>query len=365
MDERIKARLSESEASRYQREPSRSVLQHKLRQYQLGGHDLNQLIDRITAASLTGARSISNVLHGRLEAIKPRRAGIAAGYREAAGITDPEQAISPKPHSARPELDAMREATIGALEITEDPYRAMTCGQLEAKVAKGDRAQGLAPPDVSGQLRRTAQAEADAWQQSADAEVRHDQAEAASAKTLAGQFGAEKARLEAIHADYESWSGKTREAREVAGKAEAELQRRGMRPQEPEKNLVEWNQQFEDDLAAVDRAITRERQAALDAGEPWPPERETLGPAPDPDAGACGLIAQLQRDGYVSHVITTEPEEAAEPSRWPPLIVLPRRKTRQKPLAPLGHRPSRVSRNPSLTENPPPTSASQVTALPA
>jgi flagellar biosynthesis GTPase FlhF len=41
MDERIKARLSESEASRYQREPSRSVLQHKLRQYQLAGHDLN------------------------------------------------------------------------------------------------------------------------------------------------------------------------------------------------------------------------------------------------------------------------------------------------------------------------------------
>lgn len=60
----------------------------------------------------------------------------------------------------------MREATISALEITEDPYRAITCGQLEAKVAEGNRAQALAPPDVSGQLRLTAQAEADAWQQS-------------------------------------------------------------------------------------------------------------------------------------------------------------------------------------------------------
>jgi len=174
-----------------------------------------------------------------------RRAGIAAGYREAAGITDPEQAISPEPHSASPELDAMRETTIGALEIAEDPYRAMTRGQLEATVAEGDRAQALAPPDVSGQLRLTAQAEADAWRQSADAEVRHDQAEAASAKALAGQLDAEKARLEAIHADYESWSGKTREAREVAGKAKAELQRRSMQPQEPEQSLVEWNQQFE------------------------------------------------------------------------------------------------------------------------
>jgi len=384
MDERIKARLSESEASRYQREPSRPVLQHKLRQYQLAGHDLNQLIDRITAAPLTGARSISSVLHGRLEAVKldeharditwaqrtpestpgvahqvadgldsrlrelgeraiaepqpwllkhlgalkpdassalredyARRAGIAAGYREAAGITDPEQAISPEPHSASPELDAMRDAAISALEITEDPYPAMTCGQLEARVAEGHRAQGLAPPDVSGQLRLTAQAEADAWQQSADAEVRHDQAEAASAKALAGQLGAEKARLEAIHADYESWSGKTREAREVAGKAEAELQRRGAQPREPEQSLVEWNRQFKHDLAAADRAITRERQAALNAGKPRPPERETLEPAPDPDAGARRVIAELQHDDYLSHITTTEPKEAAEPGRQP------------------------------------------------
>lgn len=143
------------------------------------GHDLNQLIDRITAAPPTGARSIASVLHGRLQAIKldehahdvtwarrtpetahdvahevaggldsrlrelgeraiagpqpwllkhlgmlnpnaslalredyARRAGIAAGYREAAGITDPERAISPEPHRTSPELDAMREATM-------------------------------------------------------------------------------------------------------------------------------------------------------------------------------------------------------------------------------------------------------------
>ena len=112
----------------------------------------------------------------------------------------------------------MRQATIRALEITENPYRAMTCGQLEATVAEGCRAQALAPPDVSGQLRLTAQAEADAWQQSADAEARHDQAEAASAKALAGQLGAEKARLEAIHADYESWSGKTRASQRSRGR---------------------------------------------------------------------------------------------------------------------------------------------------
>ncbi len=148
----------------------------------------------------------------------------------------------------------------------------MTRGQLEATVAEGGRAQALAPPDVSGQLRLTAQAEADAWQQSADAEVRHDQAEAVSAKALAGQLGAEKARLEAIHADYESWSGKTRQAREVAGKAEAELQRRGMQPPEPEQSLIEWDRaaRLDELQARADEAAQRiaadeaEQQASVD-----------------------------------------------------------------------------------------------------
>ncbi len=41
--------------------------QIELRQYQLAGHDISQLIDRITAAPMVSARSISSVLHGRLQ----------------------------------------------------------------------------------------------------------------------------------------------------------------------------------------------------------------------------------------------------------------------------------------------------------
>ena len=65
--ERIKARLTESEAWRYQREHSRQALQHKLRAAQFAGHDINALIDRITDAPMDRARSISSVLHGRLQ----------------------------------------------------------------------------------------------------------------------------------------------------------------------------------------------------------------------------------------------------------------------------------------------------------
>ena len=98
-----------------------------------------------------------------------RRAGIAAGYRDAAGITDPQQAVSPEPHRDNPELDIMRFSTMKALEITEDSYRSMTRGELEARILDGDRAQASAPADVSSQLRITTRAEADAWQQSANA----------------------------------------------------------------------------------------------------------------------------------------------------------------------------------------------------
>ena len=69
-----------------------------------------------------------------------RRAGLAAAYREAAGITNPEQAVSPQPHRGNPELENMRQATITALEIRDEAaiLRGLNCGELEAQVLAGD-----------------------------------------------------------------------------------------------------------------------------------------------------------------------------------------------------------------------------------
>ena len=85
-----------------------------------------------------------------------RRAGTAAAYREARGITDPEQAVSLDPHP-EPELEALRRDTVRALEIADEQaeIRAMSRGELEAQVLEGDRAQATAPRDVSSQLRLT------------------------------------------------------------------------------------------------------------------------------------------------------------------------------------------------------------------
>jgi hypothetical protein len=365
IDERIRARLTKSEAWRYEREHSRTVLQQRLRAAQLAGHDISAIIGQITAAPLDGARSISSVLHGRLRALQlpdlghnvtwaqrtpkdapavahelaagldqraralgdqlaanpepwlakqlgvlaphaspllredyARRAAAAAAYREAAGITDPGQAIAPEPHRGNPELDHLRQAAIRALEIRDETetIRRMTLGELEARILHAERALASAPPDVSRNLRFTAQAEADAWEQAADTRTNHDPVASADAMALAWHLAAGRERFEAADARYETWAADTADRREAAGKASAELERRelaqhpdGQRQtdakDEPQTLMDSWRQ-FEADLAAVDRAIEREQQAAIAAGKPWPPQHEPVrGPESSPGSG--------------------------------------------------------------------------------
>ncbi len=155
----------------------------------------------------------------------------------------------------------------------------MSRAELQARVLEGDRAQATAPPEVSGRLRLTAQAEADAWQQSAAAEADHNPVQAGSARALAHEMASEKSRLETASARYEEWSAKTAGTRETAGKAKAELHRRGHEPApagtpQPQSTL-NWWRQFEANLEAADQALTRQQQAAIDTGQPWPPARHS------------------------------------------------------------------------------------------
>ena len=205
-----------------------------------------------------------------------RRAGIAAAYREAAGITNPDQVVSLEPHRSNPELENMRKAAFTALEIRDeaDIIRGLHRGELEARILAGERARASAPLDVSQTLRLTAQAEADALQQSADAEVQHEERGAASAKSLAGQLATERQRLEAANTRYEQWAAQTHATRETAGRARAELQRRGQaQPDGGPQTTAGWWREFETDLETVERDITRQHQAAIDAGQPRPPQR--------------------------------------------------------------------------------------------
>jgi hypothetical protein len=327
IDQQIKARLTEPEACRYDREYPRTALRQRLRAAQLAGHDIGALIDQVTAAPMDYARSVTGVLHYRLQqlvlpdlrhdatwtqrtpsiapavahelaaalddraralgerlAARPepwlarhlgvlapgaspalreeytRRAGTAAAYREAAGITNPGQAVTPMPHRGNPELEAMRTAVLAALEIRDeaDILRGLDRGELETRALQGQRARAAAPPDVSTRLRLAAQAEADAWQQAVGARTRHDHTAAANATALAAQLAAQRQRLEADHARYEQWSASTRDIRKTAGKATAELQRR---------------EQAQPDAGAVNCAGTGEPRAASNTAAPWPSQR--------------------------------------------------------------------------------------------
>jgi hypothetical protein len=190
----------------------------------------------------------------------------------------------------------MRLSTMTALAIPEDPYAIMTRGQLEARILDGDRAQATAPPEVSTQLRLTAQAEADAWHQSADAATAHDQPTATNAEALASQLAGDKTRLEAMNTAYEAWSARTSTARETAAQAGAELERRGhTRPIERPSTTVEWWRHFEADVEAMGRALEREHQAAAEAGQPWPPQHSAQGETAPAETAA--VTRWLQLDG--------------------------------------------------------------------
>jgi hypothetical protein len=117
----------------------------------------------------------------------------------------------------------MRQCTICTLEIRDeaDIIRGLTRGELEARILDTQRAQATAPPDVSRQLRLTAQAEADTWQQAADA-ARDDRIQATNAQALAlaSQLVTKRQQLETAITRYEQWSAATTGIRETAARPE-------------------------------------------------------------------------------------------------------------------------------------------------
>jgi ATP-dependent exoDNAse (exonuclease V) alpha subunit len=165
-----------------------------------------------------------------------RRAGTAAAYREAAGITDPSIAINLSGHNGSPELETLRQDTIRALQIPDDEalIRAASHGELEAQILRGQHAQAVAP-EPAHELRAVSLAEAEARIRAADPDI--DDSAKAEAASLAVILSGQRAELEAVQAEYEHWSAETTEARESAGQAKIELERRQVRKvDEPEMN---------------------------------------------------------------------------------------------------------------------------------
>jgi hypothetical protein len=158
IDQQIKARLTEHEAWRYDREHARQALHQRLRAAQLAGQDIHALIDQITAAPMDGARSITSILHHRLQRLALPDLQHDATWAQRTPSTAP-----PLAHQLAAALDD-RARTLGEhMAATPEPWLARHLGILARGASPALRAEythraGLAAtyrevrcPEPSGQ----------------------------------------------------------------------------------------------------------------------------------------------------------------------------------------------------------------------
>ena len=158
-----------------------------------------------------------------------RQAGIVGTYREAAGITDPKQALGPVP-SGKAHLAEAFHASVRALRLPDEAalLRAMNQGQLEARVQEYVRAEAVAPRDVQAEVGDREHSLEEARARVDEAHLAGDLAAAEVAETEATRHAGDLARLAVADAARREWREATVAQETAAREARAELQRRGL-----------------------------------------------------------------------------------------------------------------------------------------
>ena len=158
-----------------------------------------------------------------------RRAGLVGAYREAAGITDPKQAIGPVP-AGKGILREMFHASVHALELADERAMMAAMGNedLEARLLERERAVAVAPPEVSAEL-ASAERERDiAGRRAEQAAEASDATMATSAGDLVKIHDAELATLRVADAAHREWAEAHAGLEAVAMAAARELRERGL-----------------------------------------------------------------------------------------------------------------------------------------
>lgn len=207
IDEAIKSRLGEREASRYMADPERVVLLQQIRAREIAGQSVEQQVEQITDRGFTGARSIAATLHGRLEKAPAPEWGATATWAE----RDPAQAETEAIPEADRALDA-RQAELGrqqaekpqpwALEAWGVPPSAQASAALRADwekqagiVASYREAVGITDPGQAiGPMPKTAEVR-EAWFASVRA-MEFESPEALAAAMTRGELEAKRAEFE-------------------------------------------------------------------------------------------------------------------------------------------------------------------------
>ncbi|MDQ1250789.1 MAG: hypothetical protein QG597_5169, partial [Actinomycetota bacterium] len=237
-----------------------------------------------------------------------QRAGVVAAHREAVGHTDPEHALPPMPGLTAPERRASYVAAWTALgrpetDLTEAE---MTEGRLRIRAQAWQREQAWQPPYVDDDLRAT-EADLDtARQAAAVATARAAQASTAGDDELAAKWLVEAdthrqtAEAKAAAVDvlthqaetHSLWVTHTAVTRDLADRARAEAERRGLdlaTPPEDTTTATDWLAEHAAAVAAEDawRPITdadvtdTEEADDLTTDSPAAATEDTAEPAPD------------------------------------------------------------------------------------
>jgi conjugative relaxase-like TrwC/TraI family protein len=158
-----------------------------------------------------------------------KKAGIVGAYREAAGITNPDQAIGPVP-SGKGVLREMFSAAVRALELADERalMAAMGNEDLEARLVERERAVAVAPPDVSERLASVERQRGVAAGQAERAAEASDQPMTASAEALVKIHDRQLASLRVADAAHREWAEAHAPLEASAMAAERELRHRGL-----------------------------------------------------------------------------------------------------------------------------------------
>ena len=119
IDQMVKERIPAAEYERYMKDPERPAFLQLLREHEIGGRRIEDVLDSITAAPLDGLRSIAAGLHGRAGKEPAPTWGRTRGWAERATRAD-----SPEIAGAVKMMDA-RQADLGRQAAARPPAWAL------------------------------------------------------------------------------------------------------------------------------------------------------------------------------------------------------------------------------------------------
>ena len=264
-----------------------------------------------------------------------RRAAIVESYRESAGITDPAQAIGPVPAN-QAQLREAFHASVMALELPDDQalLRAMGRGQLEAQVSTYERAEALAPRDVSAELAAADRLYKSNLARAQAAREADRNAEADTAEILAGMTADELAGLRVADAARREWAEAHASEAAEARAAEGELRRRDQAERVAQADETAQEQPVETDAEFYSRL---DQMVAEAEGREWVRPEPEAEPEPQPEAlSEAEFHARLDRMVAAAEARAAAAKAAAESEAGPEPQAGPERAAKPVPAGDAG-----------------------------